>query len=418
MEVFAEGPVCTAVTAASPSVMARQLQRSFMPEIFAASCKFIPMRLTTAERKILEVLENALDVSDYTDTVDIWARSRKQSRVFNGLRDVLSIATGLMLANNLKVGEELMVDKNLDENIPFFRDMFEIGRRYKIMNPTKMRDTYGKMMFILQDTVLVQDELGDTFIKRISTVHSFLQMKDNLKILLDPLVLDATQTIDNRDGKLYREELLKLSSVKAAAANDLKKKYATVDCSEDDIQLVLDSISDNEAYMSLNATPVEKMIEYLTINFDPKKPAGEFSLDLRGKATGVLSSLYGLSRSYFGGGNKLSHSHEQQYHFTHQSLMLWHEIMKSMPKIWMLVDRDLMHQPYRLTDTGQGLHRMQACPLVAEEMSRILHLVQSSVSERWVGLSVVHLGDRDVPNGNVLPICYSWLTVYLKYLNI
>lgn len=32
-------------------------------------------------------------------------------------------------------------------------------------------------------------------------------------------------------------------------------------------------------------------------------------------------------------------------------------------------------------------------------MRRILRHVQQSVGQAWVGLSVVHLGDRDVPNG-------------------
>ena len=37
----------------------------------------------------------------------------------------------------------------MEDNVGLFADIFEIGRRYKIMNPGKMRDTYGKLMFIL-----------------------------------------------------------------------------------------------------------------------------------------------------------------------------------------------------------------------------------------------------------------------------
>ena len=40
---------------------------------------------------------------------------------------------------------------------------------------------------------------------------------------------------------------------------------------------------------------------------------------------------------------------------------------------------------------------MQQCPKVAGEMHRILGCVQGQCGS-WVGLSVVHLGDRDVPN--------------------
>jgi hypothetical protein len=61
----------------------------------------------------------------------------------------------------------------------------------------------------------------------------------------------------------------------------------------------------------------------------------------------------------------------------------------------------------RLVDTGQGYQRLQQCPHVRQEMSRILHTVQSSRGVgSWVGLSVVHLGDRDVPNGELCrPAC-------------
>ena len=63
----------------------------------------------------------------------------------------------------------------------------------------------------------------------------------------------------------------------------------------------------------------------------------------------------------------------------------------------------------RLVDTGQGYQRLQQCPLIRNEMSRILRTVQGSKGiGSWVGLSVVHLGDRDVPNGTyyiVLKYC-------------
>lgn len=43
-------------------------------------------------------------------------------------------------------------DRNFAENSHFFQSVFEIGRRYKIMNPDKMRSEYGKLMYLLMDS--------------------------------------------------------------------------------------------------------------------------------------------------------------------------------------------------------------------------------------------------------------------------
>jgi hypothetical protein len=136
----------------------------------------------------------------------------------------------------------------------------------------------------------------------------------------------------------------------------------------------------------------------------PNAPEGPFSLELQIKTRtfSSFSSFYGNSSRYFGGGAKLSHDHRTQYTFVFQSFSLWREIMHNLPKLWFLADQDLLSETgsYHLSNTGQGLNRVQYCPNVGAEMRRILSVVHHAVGP-WVGLSVVHLGDRDVPNALV-----------------
>src|ERR1043165_3072815 len=46
-------------------------------------------------------------------------------------------------------GQEFITDKSYEDNQEFFQKIFEIGRRYKIMNPKKMSNTYRKLMYML-----------------------------------------------------------------------------------------------------------------------------------------------------------------------------------------------------------------------------------------------------------------------------
>ena len=99
------------------------------------------------------------------------------------------------------------------------------------------------------------------------------------------------------------------------------------------------------------------------------------------------------------GGARLSHSHERQFYFALQSLSLWRNIVDDMFRLWHMAEEDLLSEtvPYSLQDTGQGMQRVQQSPRTYKAMQDILLRVQSEVSQ-WIGSSVIHLGDHNVPN--------------------
>eukprot|EP01035_Chromulina_nebulosa_P018955 gene18955-24763_t len=121
---------------------------------------------------------------------------------------------------------------------------------------------------------------------------------------------------------------------------------------EADIRRVVDSVADSNSYYSYNIKPVERALYMLSNFFDQNEALKDFSLDLTT------------------------------------------EIMTQLPVLWYYADKDMTTMPYRLADTGQGYQRVQDCPNVGNEMRKILTRVQNRCG-KWVGLSVVHLGDRD-----------------------
>ena len=189
--------------------------------------------------------------------------------------------------------------------------------------------------------------------------------------------------------------------------------------------------------------PIDQMISYLQEYFDPTDARPERSLAI----------------SNGDGGARLTHSHARQYAFVFQSLSLWREIANDMFRLWYvtravthvvacrhvaslhavaclqclhvpsyavsvtrryrcdryLAEDDLLRKDnrYEQRDTGQGLQRVQTAARTARAMQQLLHATQTKCGE-WVGSSLVHLGDSNVPNALMFIDKYSQIEHILQ----
>ena len=356
--------------------------------ILRENSKFIPLRLTHEERHLLRLLEAALQVSEYTDRVDILSSRSKTKRIVEQLREICSVLTGLVIASNLKIGKKLLEMRNFSDNAEWFQSVFEIGRRYKIMNPERMRDTYGKLCYMVMDSRLpqIQEYMEFHLFKPIKTVQSFLtsrcddsSLNKAMDLFKDPLTLCATSSI-SPVGK-SRAQINRLIRQKEQAIEVVAARYSNRYYSKEDIRQVLYSIGDFNAYINMNRKPVMRMLERLEVFRQPE-----------------IAQKYSIGIQYGRDGARLTHDHWRQWNYVQQSLTLWSIIQREMIRLWYIADSDLFDgSQYRLASTGHGLNRIKACPAIYKEMHRIITECRSKTNG-WVGSSVVHLGDDAVPN--------------------
>ena len=361
------------------------------------------------------------DVESETMTTDETAAASTEKKLPKHYENVSSIAA-------LKPAQNEM----------FFQSIFEIGRRNKVLNPAKMRGTYGKLMHLLQDaqSPTIAKSLGFTLYKELVMVRPFLESNGAGAILDDERLVRATMFVKTRDemtGEPVERYIIDQDvQKKRDLVQELLEEYASSDeqatnkISQESLQLCIDSISDAIAIVESNVAPVQRMIHLLEDNFHHNSLEKPFSLELRGNSGSSFTSTskYGYGFGAFGSaygsrdssGPTLSHSHSTQYTFVWQSLTLWREVQRNMHRLWVCADADLLSitTSYQLLNTGQGLNRVQQCPKVRQVMSYLLSKTQKAAGSPWVGLSVVHLGDRDVPNALVFIDKYTQIPRFLK----
>mmetsp|Transcript_29753 Transcript_29753/g.88677 ORF Transcript_29753/g.88677 Transcript_29753/m.88677 type:complete len:476 (-) Transcript_29753:243-1670(-) len=350
--------------------------------------EYIPLRLNDRERQILSVLEGALSVSEYTDRVDsvmAW-RGARTGRAVEELQEMLAYMTGLAVAASLKVSHEPCLEANAD----VFREAFEVGRRFKGMNPDKMRASYGKLIYMLQDATApdVIRELGFDPLSRVQTVHAELALLSCLDLLEEPELPLAASPAHSAEA----------ADAKAAATARLLARFADGDAERAvRLERCLLSLADHACLVEAHVSPVDAMLRLLRTHFSPAST----SVGPGGAASASLQITAGR------GGARLSHSHASQYAYVEQSLLLWRAVLAQLPRMWALAEKDLLSGGYRLRDTGQGRHRVQSAPNVGQLMSEVLRRLQAEQGGGWVGSSAVHLGDDDVPNALVWVDKYS-----------
>ncbi len=384
---------------------------------YVEMAKFVPLRLEYNERRYLRLLESTIDSSDYTDRVDgvNIPRSAQQHHRCTALilKNICSLLSGLVIAHDSSAAtvESVLGRRDFAKHQAFYRKIFEIGRRYKILNPERMRDSYFKMMYFMQD--LNRQEISERFdtsfsvVTPVETVYSLLNSsgESGLAILKDPWIETATSEILPRGKtkhKVQEEIRAKESAIKrlvtkySSGSGGLRRHRSTRysffrededsdtnqnsgNLSRDNVERCLYSLCDYNTFLRFNQGPCERMIELL----------GKYFWN----SDSSLAIVEGQD------GARLSHSHSRQYTFVLQSLTFWSEVMKHMLPLWHAAESDLLDptNPYIRTETGQGLQRVQKAPRVMKLMTEILHKVQRRLGG-WVGSSTIHLGDENVPN--------------------
>ncbi len=249
------------------------------------------------------------------------------------------------------------------------------------MNPEKWRCEYGKLMYMLMDSQIedIQDMMGFSLVSPVVTAYSFLESRGLIDCLeSSPFDLLATATSEILAGNKSRSQIQSEIKAKEAAIKQLSRGWAKKSAgklSEDDASMVLYSIGDNNAYLRFTYYPCEQMLAYLRHYFSPDH---------------IESDAMSLGISAGKNGARLTHSHARQYRYVEQTLNLWGRILHNMYELWWRAECDMLdgNNGYRLTDTGQGLNRVQAAPRLSKLIHNILYSAQQSLgSENWIGSS-------------------------------
>ena len=89
--------------------------------------KYIPLRLSYEERKSLRTVNAAINVSDYTNMVDIAFKS-KARRTNVRLQKIVALLSGLVASTSYDEAQRILDDRNFEEHEDMIAKKLEIAR--------------------------------------------------------------------------------------------------------------------------------------------------------------------------------------------------------------------------------------------------------------------------------------------------
>ncbi|RYY88528.1 DUF2009 domain-containing protein, partial [archaeon] len=297
--------------------------------------KYIPLRLTYEERKILRLVGACVNVSDYTTNIDIPFKTASK-RHHQQLQHIVGLYTGILTCHNYSTGQDVINTRSFDKHESEIQSSIEIFRRYKILNPDNLRSEYGKLTYTLQDAHSESN-------KQLLNINAFIPVKTVFDVLFcagaegmleDKYIDIATDEIlceSNTPRQIVQQKIQK----KERAVEVLVKKYVSKKCSSEMLRQCLYSIGDYKSFLNTHTRPIQECIRYLQTYFAPRDEGDEGD----GGREEDLHSL-GIQEGVMGA--RLTHTHTMQYNFVLQSLTLWFNILHNFYKLWHLAEEDLL----------------------------------------------------------------------------
>ncbi|KAF5219604.1 hypothetical protein C3747_85g178 [Trypanosoma cruzi] len=335
------------------------------------------LRLTDTEREDLQLLIAALKVSEYTDDVDdIRHPNSREERMYRCMRELFDTTLGLCIASgsvSREVREEVARgNTDVRLTISILIGLFEIFRRHKRLNPFSNRSEFGKL------TMLLQDVQKRSIQERLRISHSLLIPVQTVGMELRRV--GAEELLTDRDVDKY---LVTHGTEKAAVLQKLLDRYGGSEC-KPVVERCLRSIDDVSQFIEGNVRPLRWLRQIICEEFLPLDGNPKYDLSIRAGVNGA----------------KFSHDHKRHCQYVVESLTLWENVQRNIFDFWQVSEDDMLIDGdghYTFVNTGQGFHRMCRAPKSYSRMARCVSEADQEMGG-WVGIKVIHLGDRDVPN--------------------